>query len=111
MNKVKSILPTRRMKTIKQIQEWMQEECFNDYSYFIGEERPIGFEGFGLRYEERKYIFFYTERGQRDALKEFTTEAEACEFVYLQMKNDKVARSHMIGFVKSKDKALALGQE
>ncbi len=48
--------------TVKQLDEWMTENCYND-SYAIG-NRSIH-EGYGLDKVDRQYVWYYTERGER----------------------------------------------
>ncbi len=80
----------------------MKTECFNEHSYVIG-TKPAPFEGFGLKAEGGEFVWYYTERGRTDVLKKFTDEREACQYAFKQMKNDKFARSHLVGFLESEE--------
>ncbi|MEO5943577.1 MAG: hypothetical protein ABIP30_07655 [Ferruginibacter sp.] len=87
--------------TVKQLDEWMVDNCFND-SYGIG-NRNIH-EGCGLDTFGSLYVWYYTERGQRKNLKYFQTEKEAVAFAFKTIIADKSANIHMIGFIKDKSK-------
>jgi hypothetical protein len=66
----------------------------------IGEERSL-FEGFGLRFDDGQFIWYFTERGKAEILKTFASEQEACEYVFEQIKSDRYGRSHMVGFLEN----------
>ncbi|WFB65358.1 hypothetical protein PZ892_09070 [Sphingobacterium sp. WM] len=83
-------------KTIIELEEWMKEKCFNFDSYSINGSSI--YEGFGIDKSDGLYVWFYTERGQKDNLKYFKTESEIVEYAFNQIKSDKWARTHCIGF-------------
>jgi len=85
--------------TIKQLDEWMIDNCYND-SYAIG-NRNIH-EGFGLGTFGSLYVWYYTERGQRQNLNYFQSEQEAVAFAFKIITADKFANRHLIGFLKDK---------
>ena len=91
--------------TIKEFDEWMAANCYND-SYGIG-NRNIH-EGYGLYTLDGLYVWYYTERGKRDNLKYFTTEQEAVAYALCQMKADKFANAHLVGFLKKDAEAVLL---
>lgn len=86
--------------TIIQLDEWMTANCYND-SYGIG-NRNIH-EGYGLDIFGSLYVWYYTERGQRDNLKYFRTEKEAVAYALEQMRADKFANAHLVGFIRDKE--------
>lgn len=85
--------------TIKQLDEWMNVHCYND-SYGIG-TRNIH-EGYGVAVSGDQYIWYYTERGNRQHIQYFQTEQAAVEFALAAMINDKSANRHMVGFLANK---------
>ena len=91
--------------TIEQLDEWMTDNCFND-SYGIG-NRNIH-EGYGLDTSGTLYVWYYTERGQRQQLNYFQTEKEAVDFAFKTITADKSANRHMIGFIKDRTKEMEL---
>jgi hypothetical protein len=91
--------------TIKQLDEWMTDHCFND-SYGIA-DRNIH-EGYGLDTSGALYAWYYTERGQRQYLNYFQTEKEAVDFAFKKITADKSANRHMVGFTKNKTEEAAL---
>ncbi len=93
------------LTTIKQLDEWMTNNCFND-NYAIG-NRNIH-EGFGLDRFGTLYVWYYTERGERQNLNYFQTEKEAVDFAFKTITADKFANRHMIGFIKDRLKETEL---
>jgi hypothetical protein len=87
------------LSTINQLDEWMTHNCYND-SYAIG-NRNI-YEGCGLDTFGSLYVWYYTERGQRQNLNYFQSEQEAVEFAFKTITADKFANRHLIGFLKDK---------
>jgi len=87
------------LKTVKQLDEWMTKNCFND-NYAIGNRSVL--EGFGLEKMGSLFVWYYTERGKRENLNYFPTEPEAVEFAFKAITKDKFANAHIVGFVKSK---------
>ena len=74
----------------------MTEQCYPD-SYAIG-ARKIH-EGYGLYRDGNQFVWFYTERGSRDNLRYFQTEAEAVAYAFTAITSDPTANRHLIGFV------------
>ena len=83
-------------KTEIELENWMSENCFNFNSYSINGNSI--YEGFGIDKSSGLYIWYYTERGQKDNLKYFKTENEIIEYAFNQIKSDKWAKTHCIGF-------------
>ncbi|MFA9214536.1 MAG: hypothetical protein ACEQSR_11925 [Candidatus Methylacidiphilales bacterium] len=84
------------MNTIKELDSWMTQNCYNN-KYAIG-NRNID-EGLGLDTYGSLYIWYYTERGERQTLNYFRTEKEAVEFAFEEITSDKFAKSHLVGFI------------
>ncbi len=83
-------------KTELELEKWMKENCFNFNNYSINGN--VIHEGHGIDKPEGLFIWFYTERGKKNKLKEFQTEEEVVAYAYNIIKNDKWARTHCIGF-------------
>jgi hypothetical protein len=96
-------------KTEVELEAWMKKNCFNFTSYSINGNGI--FEGFGIEKFGSLYIWYYTERGKKETLKYFQTEQEIVEYAYIQLINDKWARSHCIGFTTSNAEAIELRQK
>lgn len=95
--------------TMKQLDQWMKDNCYRDDSYAIAGRRI--YEGYGLASRDSKYIWYYTERGQEQFIQEFDTEAESVAYAFNQIKNDKYADRHMIAFVSNKINLSSLYKE
>lgn len=96
-------------KTEKELEQWMKENCYNLNSYSINGN--VIYEGFGIDKIGGQFIWYYIERGQKNNLQYFRTEKELIEYAYVQMKSDKWAKTHCIGFTTDKDESKDLTKE
>lgn len=96
-------------KTEIELENWMSENCFNFNSYSINGNSI--YEGFGIDKSGGLYIWYYTERGQKDTLKYFQSEVEIVGYAFNQIKSDKWAKTHCIGFSEDVDKITDLKSE
>jgi hypothetical protein len=87
--------------TKKELDSWMKDNCYNFDSYSI-DGNAIS-EGFGIDNSAGLFIWYYTERGEKNNLKYFQSEAEIVEYAFNQIKADKWAKTHCIGFTTNKD--------
>ncbi|MFC4687744.1 hypothetical protein ACFO4P_12440 [Epilithonimonas pallida] len=79
-----------------ELENWMKNNCYNFNSYSINGN--FIWEGFGIEKDGSLFHWYYTERGEKNILETFRTEQEIIEFVYNQLKTDKWAKTHCIGF-------------
>ncbi len=93
-------------KTEIELEKWMKDNCFNFNSYSINGNAI--YEGFGIDKIGGQFIWYYTERGQKDNIKYFNHEKELIEYAYNQIKSDKWAKTHCIGFTTDKTKTSEL---
>src|SRR4051812_1750368 len=84
-----------------ELEEWMKENCFNFNNYSVN--GCVIHEGYGIDRAGGVFIWYYTERGQKNHLKYFQTEKEIVEYAYHQIKLDKWAATHCIGFTTDKN--------
>jgi hypothetical protein len=89
-------------KTEIELENWMKENCFNFTSYSINGNSI--YEGYGIDKSGGLYIWYYTERGQKDNLKYFKSESEIIKYAFNEIKSDKWAKTHCIGFSTNLDK-------
>jgi hypothetical protein len=87
--------------TEKELESWMKENCYNFESYSINGNAI--YEGFSIDNSGGLFIWYYTERGEKNKLKYFQSESEIIEYAFNQIKADKWAKAHCIGFTTSKD--------
>lgn len=95
-------------KTEMELENWMKQNCYNFNSYSINGN--FIYEGFGIDKMNEAYIWYYTERGQKNNLATFSTESEAVEHAFNQIKIDKTAKSHCVGFVFNKAESESLSK-
>jgi hypothetical protein len=79
-----------------ELENWMKSNCYNFNSYSINGN--FIWEGFGIERNGPLFHWYYTERGEKNILETFRTEQEIIAFVYNQLKTDKWAKTHCIGF-------------
>ncbi len=96
-------------KTKIELENWMSENCFNFNSYSINGNSI--YEGFGIDKSGGLFIWYYVERGKRDNLKYFNSENEIVEHAFNQIKSDKWAKKHCIGFSINVNKITELKSE
>ena len=87
-------------KTEVELENWMKQNCYNFNGYSINGNSI--FEGFGIDKSGELYIWYYTERGEKNNLEYFRTESEIVHFAFNQIKSDKWAKTHCVGFVFDK---------
>lgn len=77
-------------KTEKELEEWMKANCANFNSYSINGN--VIYEGFGIEIIGETFIWYYTERGQKDTIKTFTSEQDIIEHAYIQIQAEIVSQ-------------------
>lgn len=80
--------------TIKELKSFMIANCYRLDSYSI--DGNIIHEGCGIDKSGELYIWFYTERGNRENLKYFRTEEEIIAYAFDIISNDKYANNHLL---------------
>lgn len=94
--------------SVKNLELYLKQECFNDYTFSIGNFGRKMQEGFLLDFNGQKYQYYYVERGQKDLIKEFENEEDACKYVFEKLSNSKDGRRHCVGFTKSEKKHIEI---
>ena len=89
-----------------ELEKWMKERCFNFNGYSVNGNAI--FEGCGIDRIGGEFIWYYTERGEKRNLKTFKTEKDLIDYAYEEVKSDKWARTHCIGFTSNKNESLEL---
>jgi len=83
------------ISTIKELEDWMVENCMKNK--ITPGNRFETDDGVGLEKYGSLYIWYHSERGEKENLNYFNTEKEAVEFVYEYLRKDKYANSHLVG--------------
>jgi hypothetical protein len=89
------------ISTIKELEDWMVENCMNNK--ITPGNRFETDDGVGLEKYGDLYIWYHSERGEKENLKFFNTEKEATEFLYEYLRKDKYANSHLVGRFKDRN--------
>lgn len=97
------------LKTIEELEKWMKDNCFNFDSYSVNGN--FIHEGYGIENSGGLFMWYYTERGEKENLKYFSTEAEAVTYAYNQITADKWANAHCIGFTQNKEESFELSSK
>lgn len=93
-------------ETIVELEQWMKRNCFNFNSYAINGNNI--YEGCGIEKSAGIFIWYYTERGQKTALKYFDTEEEIVQYAFAEIRADEWARAHYVGFTMHKEDTIEL---
>ena len=89
------------ISTIKELEDWMVENCMNNK--ITPGNRFETDDGVGLKKYGDLYIWYNSERGEKENLNYFNTEKEATEFLYEYLRKDKYANSHLVGRFKDRN--------
>ena len=89
------------ISTIKELEDWMVENCMNNK--ITPGNRFDTDDGVGLEKYGDLYIWYHSERGEKENLNYFNTEKEATEFLYEYLRKDKYANSHLVGNFKDQN--------
>ena len=89
------------ISTIKELEDWMVENCMNNK--ITPGNRFETDDGVGLEKYGDLYIWYHSERGEKENLNYFNTEKEATEFLYEYLRKDKYANSHLVGRFKDQN--------
>ena len=83
-------------KTEVELENWMQNNCCNFRGYSINGN--FIFEGYGIEKNGPLFFWYYTEKGEKNTLEIFRTEEEIVKYAFEQIKSDKWAKTHCVGF-------------
>jgi hypothetical protein len=89
------------ISTIKELENWIADNCIKNK--ITPGNRFETDDGVGLEKYGNLYIWYYSERGEKENLNYFETEKEATEFVYEYIRKDKYANSHLVGSFKDQN--------
>jgi hypothetical protein len=84
-------------QTLAGLAAWMEAHCSNG-SYAIGDQAL--FEGFGVAADGDGFCWYFTERGKREILQTFRTEAEAAAHAFEAVRADPLAWRHLAACVR-----------
>ena len=89
------------ISTIKELEDWMAENCMKNK--ITPGNRFETDDGVSLEKHENLYIWYHSERGEKENLNYFNTEKEAVEFIYEYVRKDKYVNSHLVGNFKDQN--------
>lgn len=81
--------------TIKDLEKWLAENCIKNT--FTPGNRYETDDGFGIENYNGMFIWYQTERGQKENIKYSITEKEIVDYAFEIIKNDKYLNSHLVG--------------
>ena len=91
---------------MNELADRLSQEGLNPDYYCIGAGWHRLGNGFALDFTGEKFEWFYVERGQKSQSDiTFSSEAEACDYAYAALVQDKWASSHLIGLFKTETEA------
>ena len=84
------------MKTIQELERYMEENCYNFDSITIG--RHYAYEGLVVKNCALGYCLFSSERGHETLLKAFQTEEELVRYTLAELDADPWCKAHIVAF-------------
>lgn len=89
---------------LKELQNKLVDECFNDNSYHIGDHWKFKSEVYVLANTYGTWDIFYSENGNDTApMKSFLEVEDACEYFYKFLNSKKETKSHILTTDENKE--------
>ena len=73
------------MKTIEELERYLEDECFSFVELTIG--KHFAPEGIVIKQDGNEYILGYSERGNLEIIKSFKTEEELVDYAQNKLEN------------------------
>lgn len=89
------------MKTIKELEHYLEEECYSFREITIGSH--YAYEGIIIERAQEGYIFGFSERGRKEVIKTFSAEDDLVAYAFQHFTADKWFRSHLAAWVWSRE--------
>ena len=84
------------MKTIQELEQYLEENCYSFGSITIG--RHYAYEGLVVKTCALGYCLFSSERGHETLIKAFPTEEEFVNYTLSKLDEDPWCRAHIVAF-------------
>ena len=84
------------MKTIAELEEYLEKECYSFNELIIGKHRPP--EGIVIQQDGQQYIFGYSERGSLNVFRTFKAEKELVDHAIKNLENNKWNKAHLVAW-------------
>ena len=84
------------MKTIQELEQYLEENCYNFDSITIG--RHYAYEGLVVKNCALGYCLFSSERGHETLLKAFQSEEELVRYTLAELDADPWCKAHIVAF-------------
>ena len=84
------------MKTIQELERYLEENCYNFDSITIG--RHYAYEGLVVKNCALGYCLFSSERGHETLLKAFQSEEELVRYTLAELDADPWCKAHIVAF-------------
>jgi hypothetical protein len=90
------------LTTIEELELWLEENCYNFNEIIIGKHHAP--EGYIIKVDNGKYLCCYSERGNKNIVKSFSSEKKLVDYAYHMFKENKWSRSHLLAISFNIDK-------
>ncbi|GFZ30137.1 hypothetical protein CSC2_06630 [Clostridium zeae] len=95
--------------TIAELERWLEDEFYNFNLISIGKYHAQ--EGDVIEVDNDRYLYCYSERGNKSIIKSFKSEKELVSYAYLMFKDNKWSKSHLLAISFNIDKINHIEQE
>lgn len=82
------------MNTIEELQTYLEKNCYSFLELSIGNHRAP--EGIVIEKYNEKFIYAYSERGNKSILNSFDTEKELVQYALAELMKDEWSKAHIV---------------
>ena len=82
------------MNTIEELEVYLEKKCYSFLELSIGNHRAP--EGIVIEKCNEKYIYAYSERGNKSLINSFDTEKELVQYALTELMKDEWSKAHIV---------------
>ena len=82
------------MNTIEELEAYLEENCYSFLELSIGNHRAP--EGIVIEKNNEKFIYAYSERGNKSLINSFDTEKELVQYALKELMKDEWSKAHVV---------------
>lgn len=97
------------MKSIEELEKYLEDECYSFAEISIG--KHYTHKGIVIKKNSDAYEFGYSERGNKEIIKSFSSEQELVEYALEKLLADKWNKAHLVAWVWSEAEIQQAEQE
>lgn len=83
-----------KLKSMIELEKYLEDECYSFSAISIGNHRA--WEGIYLEEQNKKFIFGFSEKGQKNIIKIFDMEEALVEYALKELNSNKWFKAHLV---------------